>query len=178
MPDYYFMTGDETVKDALVDGPKAWYLASNASYQAGQLWNARAIGANLIGATRYAAFLRAIGDPDAVGALNLAVSDYTKQVKPELCASGYPTGCTAGPADGGPWPSVGVHRVRGVFGTPTAATGSSGQWCNVQHNFRINKTFMNGVLVQGILELRNALGSQWPEYWKSWTSRMVCPGML
>ena len=67
MTDYYFMTGDEMVRDALLDGPKDWHLNLN-TYQAGQsggLWNTRSVGGHLIAAARFSAFLSAIGDSDA-----------------------------------------------------------------------------------------------------------------
>jgi hypothetical protein len=148
MTDYYFVSGDETIRDALLDGTKDYYL-NLQTYQAGAfggVWSTRAVGAELIGAARFYEFLRATGDPDAPGALAQGVADFNAQVKPELCVSGYPAGCVAGPVDGGPWPTQGVSRTRGLhWGRAT----SSGSWCNVPHGFR---------------ELRNAAGPGWADY--------------
>ena len=109
MTDYYFLTGDEAIKEALLDGPKDWFLNPN-TYQngvAGGLFNTRSIAGQLIGAARFSKFLAAIGDPDAAGVLAQGTNAYNAQVKPELCVSGYPVGCVLGPVDGGPWTTEG-----------------------------------------------------------------------
>ncbi len=167
MPDFYFMTGDETIHDALLDGAKEWFLNSN-TYQAGAgggLYNSRAIGVQLIGAARMAQFLQATGDPDAATVLAQGANTYAVQVKPDLCVSGYPAGCSiGGPIDGGPFTTQGVSRVRGA---PWGAAGTSGSWCGVSHAYRVNSSFQPAILIQGILEYRNAQGPGWPEYWNS-----------
>jgi hypothetical protein len=166
MTDYYFLTGDEAIKEALLDGPKDWFLNPN-TYQngvAGGLYNTRSIAGQLIGAARFATFLAAIGDPDAAGVLAQGTNTYNTQVKPELCVSGYPVGCVVGPVDGGPWTTQGVSRTRGV---PWGAAGSSGSWCGVSHSYRVNSSFQPAILAQGLLEFREAKGAAWTEYWNS-----------
>lgn len=167
MTDYYFLTGDETVRDALMDGPKDWFLNPD-TYQAGNaggLYNSRSVGVQLLGAARFSQFLAAIQDPDSAGVLGQGANTYTTQIKPELCVSGYPivngSPCVAGPLDGGPWNTQGVSRTRGV---PWGSAGTSGSWCNVSHAYRVNSSFQPAILVQGLLEFRKAEGPAWPEY--------------
>jgi len=167
MTDYYFMTGDETIRDSLLDGPKDWFLNPN-TYQNGQgggLFNTRSIGVQLIGAARFAQFLQSIGDPDAAAVLAQGVNSYNVQVKPDLCVSGFPAGCTLGNNDGGPWNTMGVSRVRGV---PWGAAGTSGTWCGNPHSYRVQSSFQPAIMIQGLLELRNAKGPSWgDDYWTS-----------
>lgn len=167
MPDYYYMTGDQTTLEAMLDQTKDWYLNGD-TYQAGAaggLYNSRSVGIQLIGAARFAQFLSSIGDPDASGVLANAVNTYNIQVKPELCVSGYPAGCSiGGQIDGGPWNTQGVSRTRGV---PWGASGGSGTWCGVSHAYRVNSSFQPAILIQGLLELRNVMGPAWHEYYNS-----------
>ena len=166
MPDYYFMTGDETIHDALLDGPKDWFLNNNTyqNAQSGGLYNSRSVGVELIGAARFSQFLAATADPDAAAALAQGSNTYALQVKPDLCVSGYPSGCSLGLVDGGPWNTQGVSRVRGI---PWGAAGTSGSWCNVPHAYRVNSSFQPSILIQGILEFRNQQGPAWPDYYNS-----------
>jgi len=186
MPYAYLMTGDETIKDALLDGPKDYFLQTTnntwnptGTYQTGNsggngLYNARAIGANLAGAAEFSAFLSSINDPDSTGVQNLGIADYTNQVKPQLCANGYPGACTLSPAidlyptapSSAAWTTTGVNPVRGVFESKNQSTASS-TWCGVNHTLRGNETFMSAILVKGMLRLRAVAGSGWSEYWNS-----------
>lgn len=163
MPDYYFMTGDETIREAMIDQASDWYLNPN-TYQNGAfggLYNTRSIGIQLISAARFAKFLAAIGDPNAEAVLNQGVNVYLSQVKPELCVSGFPAGCNPGPVNGGPWNTQGVSRTRGV---PWGSAGSSGTWCGVSRSYRLTSPFQAAILIQGLLELREAKGPSWSEY--------------
>ncbi len=163
MTDYYFLSGDETIHDTLLDGPKNWFMTEN-TYQnakAGGLYNSRSIGVQLIGSARFSQFLATTGDPDAAAVLNQGTNTYLTQVKPDLCVAGYPAGCVLGAADGGPWKTQGVSRVRGV---PWGAAGTSGSWCGVSHAYRVNSSFQPSILIQGLLEFRNVAGSSWNEY--------------
>ena len=167
MPDYYFMTGDESIKDTLLDGTKDYYLNPN-TYQhglSGGLWNSRAIGIQLMGAARFYQFLSAVSDPDAATVLANSTQTYNVQVKPELCVSGYPSGCAIGGAvDGGPWTTQGISRTRGIH---WGVAGSSGNWCGVPHAYRISAAFQAGIMIQGLLEFRNIKGPAWADYWNS-----------
>jgi len=169
MPDYYFLTGDETIKDAILDGPKDHFLNLD-TYQNGSfggLWNSRAVGVELMGAARLSKFLSAIGDPDAMPVLTQAVNDYTAQVSAQLCVSGYPAGCSFGPVEpDGSWVTQGISRTRGLHYGGT--NSYLNPWCqdNNRH-VRGAATFMSNNLIQGILELRDAEGSAWSEYLNS-----------
>lgn len=230
MTDYYFLSGDETIREAMNDQAKDWFL-NNRTYQNGALggkagtvstngtqvrlvigsafisnlvngqvmingvpysvasvtgpnnlvlkesagtqnnvqyfalgglYNSRSIGVQLIGAARYAQFLAATGDGDSASVLQQGINDFAMQVKPDLCVSGYPAGCTLGPVDGGPWSTQGVSRVRGV---PWGPAGTSGSWCGVSHAYRVNSGFQPSILIQGLLELRDTAGPNWADYW-------------
>lgn len=165
--DFYFMSGDETVREGMLDGAKDVFLNPN-TYLAAQSpryfeaargeWNSRANGAVLIGAARFGQFLKATGDPDADGVLAIGRSNYERTIKPELCVSGYPEGCSI-PL------SQGTSRTRG------ARWGTSGEWsdkwCGVAHEWRMTAAFQTGIVIQGILELRQAMGPAWADYWES-----------
>jgi Bacterial Ig-like domain (group 1)/PcRGLX-like protein central beta sandwich domain/Dockerin type I domain len=167
MADFYFLSGDETVREGMVDGMKDYFLNPD-TYQAGAnggVWNSRAVGVTLMGAARFSQFLAATGDSDAAAVLNQGITAYNLEVKPELCVSGYPAGCSMGTVDGGPWTnSRGVSRTRGLQYNGGESTNS---WCGVTHNYRRVAPFMEAILVQGILELRNTVGAGWSEYWNS-----------
>jgi hypothetical protein len=167
MTDYYFLTGDEGVKDALLDGVKDWFLTSN-TYQSGAgggLYNTRAVGVQLMGAARFSTFLSAIGDPDATTVLANTTNTYNVQVKSELCVSGYPVGCSFGVVDNpSTWTSQGISRTRGLH---WGSSGNSGNFCGTPATYRSTATFMQAVLAQGILEFRAAKGAGWSDYWES-----------
>jgi hypothetical protein len=169
LPDYYMMTGDETIHDGLLDGPKDWFLNPD-TYQNGSfggLWNSRAVGVELMGASRFSTFLTSTGDSDAPTVLTQGANDYLAQVNTQLCVSGFPTGCTFGPIQpSGSWVTQGISRTRGLHygGTSSYLT----PWCgNNNAQVRGAATFMTTNLIQGILELRNAEGSNWSEYTNS-----------
>lgn len=166
LTDYYFMSGDETAHDTLLDGVKDQFLNMD-TYQAGSaggLYNSRAIGVQLIGAARFGQFLADTGDPDTAGALAQGANVYSVQVAPDLCVSGYPNGCSVGQIDanlGGFWTTQGVSRVRGV---PWGSAGTSGSWCEQPHAYRVNSSFQPAILIQGLLEYRNVRGPEWGGY--------------
>jgi len=169
MPDYYFLTGDESIKDAILDGPKDRFLNLD-TYQAGAyggLWNSRAVGVELMSAARLSKFLASIGDPDAGQVLTQAFGDYSAQVNAQLCVSGYPAGCSFGPVQpSGSWVTQGISRTRGLHygGTNSYAN----PWCQDDNaQVRGAAVFMANNLIQGILELRDAAGPGWSEYMNS-----------
>lgn len=161
MMDYYFLSGDETVRDALLDGPKDWFINPKTYQGTGQLFNTRSVAIFLMGAARYGQFLAAIGDPDAAAVLAAGTRTYEVQVKPELCVSGYPEGCSFGAVnDPATWKGQGVSRTRGVhWGTygHTTVCGSS--------YYRVNSAFQAGIMIQALLEFRQARGPSWSDFW-------------
>ncbi len=142
MMDYYFMTGDETVKDAIQDGASDVYGNPNVKVvKNGAYWNPRNIGEALMSDARLALFYRAIGDPRAENNALLAGGQVlSKQVWPELQASGFGTA------------SQGVSRTRGLhFG------------CCPPVGNRVVMPFQQGILSEGLWEFLQAEGPEWPE---------------
>jgi len=135
---------------------------TGASYYAlGGVWNARAIGVQLAGASRYSRFLQATGDvTDAKAVLQQAANDYSVQIKPPLCVSGSPSTCSYGPANGGPWTSQGISLTRGVENTSFDAGISP---CNAG-DYRAEGVFQSSILMQGLWELRTVEGPAWSDY--------------
>jgi hypothetical protein len=142
MMDYYFMTGDETVKDAIQDGASDVYGNPNVKVvKNGAYWNPRNIGEALMSDARLAWFYKAIGDPQGVDNALLAGSEIlAKQVWPELKVSGFGTA------------SQGVSRTRGLhFG------------CCPPVGNRVVMPFQEGILSEGLWEFLQAEGPEWPQ---------------
>jgi hypothetical protein len=142
MMDYYFMTGDESIKDAIEDGASDVYGNPKVkSVQNGIYWNPRNIGEALMSDARLATFYRAIGNAQAEQSALLAGAQILeKQVWPELQASG------SGNA------SQGVSRTRGVFYGCCPAAGP-----------RVVMPFQEGILSEGVWEFLQAEGPAWPQ---------------
>lgn len=162
---YYLMTGDETTHDAVLS-MKDWFLQPDSIQGNGHLINPRSIGLDLTGAARFSEFLSSTSDADAAAVIAHGVSTYTAQVQPQLCASGYPSGCSNGPIDGGPWTSQGLSRTRGMVMT-ASGYDSSDNWCGVAHTYRIDAPFQASILSQGLLDLRAVKGSGWAYFTES-----------
>jgi hypothetical protein len=143
MIDYYFLTGDETFKDAIEDGASDVYgnpkikVVENGTY-----WNSRDIGAALMSDARLAMFYKAVGDDSsAEAALIAGTTILANQVWPELKLSGF------GAA------RQGVSRTRGVhFG------------CCSGGEQRFAKPFEQGILSEGLWEFLQAEGPRWSQY--------------
>jgi hypothetical protein len=134
--DHYFLSGDETLKEAMV----SWkdYFLNNSTTQGG-LFNGlgipRATGIELVNTALYSDYLGSIGDTDASNVLAQGTTNYTNFVTPDPCFSSLPSGCTmpayvTGPS-APPDPS-GVNLYRGIIGS---ASGRGSEWClNVTNN--------------------------------------------
>ena len=158
MGDYYFLTGDETVRDQMLDGVGDRFLNTTSILGTGRLWNTRAVGAQLMGLARYRRFLNGIGDAADIVPLD-AVADATlsTSVFPELCVSGYPAGCNPKLI-----PFRGVSRTRGL-----ASGGNdvgSDNNCAVGNgvNIRCAKPWMMAIQEEGMWEIAHARGPFWP----------------
>lgn len=147
MTNYYFMTGDETIKDQLLDGVKDRYLNSRSVYNTGHQWGTRDIGGSLMAFARLYQALRAMGDPDAPRLLAVGDQVLNTQVFPELQVSGFGNS------------RQGVSRTRGLhFGCcqhDTEPGGFSG---------RVAVAFQTAVLEEGLWELAQVRGPSWPKY--------------
>jgi len=143
MIDYYWLTGDENIQDAIVDGASDLYGNPKVRDVAnGTYWNSRNIGEALMSDARLAKFYEAIGD-DAHAKDALAAGNRTlaTQVWPELNVLGYGSS------------TQGVSRTRGAHYGCCPATGT-----------RVMMPFQAGILSEGLWEFMQAEGPQWPQY--------------
>ena len=159
--DYYFMTGDETIREAIVP-MKDWYL-NNETYQGGKqggIGYTRAVGIELMSASRFAEYLQAVGDPAYTEVLEQATLNFNLFVKPDVCVNGQPSGCTPPSLTNGSGSDPqGVSRARGV---PIQAQMRA-SWCNTGF-YRIQSYFQPAILVEGLLFLRRAKGTAWADH--------------
>lgn len=172
--DFYFLTGDEAIHDAIV--PIKDYYLNPDTYQGGVTastgWPTRAVGVELIGSAKLAEFLAATGDSDAGTVLAQSLMTFNTMVKPDTCIGGVPGGCTPPKVD--TLPAVpdnepaGVNRARGIH---TSASFRGVTWCadtanptGVPHYYRAQTPFQASILLEGILALRRAQGPAWSDY--------------
>jgi hypothetical protein len=157
MVDYYYMTGDETIHDAINDGPKDRYLNTTAALNTGSLWNERAIGNELIAIARMYLLAKGTNDPDAPTFLTVADKVLNTQVFPDV-----PNPAAPGTADQS---KQGTAMNRGIhygccgwdsFANPPATNGPGGAGTGRQ-----DKPFMTSIMVQGVWELTQARGPTW-----------------
>jgi hypothetical protein len=141
MMDYYFMTGDESIKDAIEAGASDKFGNPNIAFvQKGLYWASRNIGEALMSDARLYEFYSAIGDSsDAANSLAAGDLILQNQVWPDMQVSGFGTA------------PQGVSQTRGLAwgccGTP--------RWA---------KPFQLGILNQGLWEYLQAHGTSWPKY--------------
>jgi hypothetical protein len=141
MIDYYFMTGDQSIKDAIQAGASDKFGNPNIQLvQKGLYWATRNIGEALMSDARLNLFYNAIGDStSASNAFAAGDLILQNQVWPAMQLSGFGTA------------PEGVSRTRGAAwgccGTPREA-----------------KPFQLGILNEGLWEYLQAHGSNWPHY--------------
>ena len=158
MGDYYFLTGDETVKDQMLDGVGDRFLNTSTIVGTGHLWNTRAVGAQLMGLARYRRFLNVIGDTADITPLDsIADSTLSISVFPELCVSGYPTGCNPATAL-----SRGVSRTRGIADGGHDVGSDNNCAAGKGANIRCVKPWMMAIQEEGMWEIAQARGESWP----------------
>jgi hypothetical protein len=178
MMDAYYLTGDETLHDAIIDGPVDRYGCGSSVCSGsgiGGIWSTRATGVYLMSTARLGQFLADTGDTaNASAVLANGTTAYNTLVKPDLCSAGYPADCNPGtlvPAGGSGWSTVGVSRVRGVHwgpnGTDTwcfnaSSCANPADYDGMAH--MVNSPFQESILLQGISEFRTVKGSGWAEY--------------
>ena len=190
MTDYYFLTGDEFVKEAMVPN-KDWYLNANtSSYGISSTNNAgvtRAFGVWLLGTSRYGQYLQALGDPDTSAVLASGQHQFDSYINVQACESGvrpgsttptyYPVGCAPGPVatgyvggSGSGAPGVwtpGISFERGNHQSNSAnnyCAWNTGSDSGMYGYYRIEQTFQQSILVEGLLSLRKAIGPTWNNY--------------
>jgi len=154
MTDYYFLTGDETIKDQLLDGVKDRFLNANSMMNNGRLPDSRDIGAHLMAIARLYQFLGAIDDPDAANLVPIAEKTLDLLVFPELNLSGFGEGTPVVGLEG----SHGISRTRGVqYGCCSADTMGN-------LSGRIAAPFRQSILSEGMWEVAQAFGPRWSKY--------------
>jgi len=144
MIDFYFMTGDESVKDAIQAGVSDKFGNPNTQLvQKGLYWIARNIGEALMSNARLNLFYNSIGDStSAANAFAAGDTILQNQVWPNLQLSGFGTS------------PQGVSAVRGVqYGC-----------CQVP---RWAPPFDFGILNEGLWEYLQAHGTSWSQYQKT-----------
>lgn len=158
MGDYYFLTGDETVRDQMLDGIGDRFLNTTSILGTGHLWNTRAVGAQLMGLARYRRFLSAIGDTTDITPLDI-VTDATLNVGvfPELCVSGYPVGCNPKL-----FPFRGVSRTRGLASGGQDVGSDNNCAVGGGANIRCAKPWMMAIEEEGMWEIAHSRGKNWP----------------
>src|SRR5713226_397127 len=147
MTDYYFLSGDETIRDALLDGVKDRFLNTGAKLNNGSLGSARSVGCALMGFARFYEFLRSISDPDAEALLSVSHNVLRKEVLPELKLNGFGNA------------PVGISRVRGVYGNAAKEV----KYRKVI-DARAAQTFLHSILIEGMWEYAQARGPLWSGY--------------
>jgi Big-like domain-containing protein/exo-rhamnogalacturonan lyase-like protein len=157
MVDYYYVSGDETIHDAINDGPKDRFLNTTASLNTGNLWNERAIGNELIALARMYLLAKGTNDADAPGFLTVADKVMSTQVFPDIpnpAAPGTPAQAQQGTAM-----NRGIHYGCcgwDSFPNPPASNGPGGAGTGRQ-----DKPFMTSIMIQGVYELAQARGTGW-----------------
>src|SRR5215475_3241734 len=157
MVDYYYVSGDETIHDAINDGPKDRFLNPTAGLTTGNLWNERAIGNELIAIARMYLLAKGTNDADAPGFLTVADKVMATQVFPDIpnpAAPGTPAQGQQGTAM-----NRGIHYGccgRDSFPHPPASNGPGGAGTGRQ-----DKPFMTSIMIQGVYELAQARGTSW-----------------
>jgi len=147
MTDYYFLSGDENIRDALLDGVKDRFLNWQVKLNTGSLGSSRAVGIALMGFARLYTFLSAIRDPEADRVLFVGDRVLEKEVFPELELSGF------GGAENGFSRARGVHRG-------CCETQRYGKIADA----RIAQVLQHSILIEGMWEFAQARGPAWPLY--------------
>jgi|GEM_PF-2298707 len=157
MVDYYLVSGDETIHDAINDGPKDRFLNTTASLNTGNLWNERAIGNELIAIARMYLLAKGTNDADAPGFLTVADKVLATQVFPDIPNPAAPG--TPAQAQQGTSMSRGIHYGCcgwDSFANPPATNGPGGAGTGRQ-----DKPFMTSIMIQGVWEIAQARGTSW-----------------
>jgi len=146
MTDYYFLTGDENIRDALLDGVKDRFLNWQVKLNTDSLPSSRAVGLALMGFARLYTFLSSIRDADADKVLLIGDTVLKQEVFPELKVSGFGTA------------PDGFSRTRGVHRGCCETVAVRGR------EVRIAQVLQHSILIEGIWEYAQVRGPGWPRY--------------
>jgi hypothetical protein len=133
----------------------------------------RDLGIELIAASRFYEYLKAIGDTDADNVLFQGQISYDYFVDAQGCQNGFPTGCTPPPLANTDSSFHGDPRAlnfeRGVHQSSRNSIG----WCGTSGggvesgltgNYRVGLSFQQSILIEGVLAYRRAKGTSWSGY--------------
>lgn len=170
MTDWYCMSADETIHDALYQYVAVYGNADTVQGSGNLLLStagiARYVGIALTNASTYGDYLRATGDSTNANLLfGTLLSNFDGLVKVDACLSGYPAGCTPANTTVDTTPFItGVSKVRGQ------PVGSRGQgWCPAANpllaqEYQIAQPFESSIHVEGTLDTARFKGTSWNEY--------------
>ena len=170
MPEYYFISGDETIKDSVVEGFKDAYLsttsASNYLGISPAIWVDRSVGNVLKNIAHLYNFLSAIGDSDASTIRTNGETVYSVRLHPDFCAyTGYPSGCVPDKQNNNPNSTlqVGTSKVRGVTNVFKASLNPGAAGCAgiIPAGSRLAAPFMNSIKLEGMWEFYQVARSNW-----------------
>ena len=174
--DYYFMTGDESVRQFLLEWPKASWTNPQLGDNQGSNVISRGLGIRLNWAGRLYEFLSAIGDPAAPSVLTTIDAMIADQIYPTMTSviqqSGSSAYCSAGSAGMDPntgdfWGYVPWCQYAGsggfltMYPNPPAIGGPNGAGTS-----RYTSTFLTSILIDGELAYAQSHGQSWNDYWK------------
>jgi hypothetical protein len=183
---YYFLSGREVIKEALMSW-KNWFLASSTAQSGAGNGpdTARAVAAQVRGAALFGEFLTSIGDSDGAPVLANAVSIFTSHMQPDsctcvqwsgawevdgtpqpTCVQSSPSGCTMPqPEPTGPPASdpPGISRIRGLM---TSTGGRGGGRCgnSPSRQYRGIGMYMLGNIAGSLWDLARIKGPSWQYY--------------
>ena len=174
--DYYFMTGDESIKDTISQGFSDWLLNTGLTNNAAN-GPQRAIGVYLMAVNRMHDYQMAIGDPidSATGvkgsteAWNNAELALNSSVRPVMNTRGpFGSPCSAancaGPGDYGTDPVRGVTWPQGAWtawDSPPASGNNNPGGAGTSRN---TGQLQEGILIEGIMEYAMNRGSSWAAF--------------
>ncbi|HUB79553.1 MAG TPA: hypothetical protein VMB03_12180, partial [Bryobacteraceae bacterium] len=179
--DFYLLSGDETIKDFIVDAYADTYLntvsGNNMISNYGAPYTSqRTLGNNLMAISRLANFFKSIGNSATATAL-LARGNtvWTTMVKTNLClqsgGSGDPAGCTPNLSATGSISTANTHGVNFDRGIPyeygnfgITSTSGSCSFTGTGGEPRTFESIFAGPMLQGLWELRTEEGPAWPDY--------------
>ena len=168
--DYYYISGDESARDFLLEFPKTDWTDPNVPNNIGYISIARGVGIWLMWAARLHDFLAGTADPAAPNVfttIDTMIADqiYPTLVTPSTSYLSYGTdpnrgvfwGCTNGPLGSPPSPCPAPI----AWPDPPATNGPTGAG-----SARYGSTFLTSILIQGEYEYARSHGQSWPDYWK------------
>lgn len=175
LPYFYWVSGDETFRDAAKDfGDMYLNTVAASSYQSltpfPSLWNDRSAGNAFFAGYVFYDFYRATGDSTNAATIKANMERvYASRLHPALCSyPGYPTGCT--PDVNNNIPQVGVSLERGLSNvfrdTSFQVPGACGS--SIQNGPRTAASFMNSRKLEGMYLLHQMEDPSWVNYYEEW----------